>query len=163
MPAELMIPALIFVVASLCFIAGMVMYRIHVNTVRVHTEPVANGRARESGGAQSIDGDQVVAMHPPAEVKRILTAWFEGKVCAHCQRPIPPTQSWSLRMKPGVLHPESGEILSWDQLLSAGVPALLESSVPLCENCCLAESFRKQYPTLVTDRGHTDLRARDVH
>ena len=66
-------------------------------------------------------------------------------------------------MKPGVLHPESGEILSWDQLLSAGVPALLESSVPLCENCCLAESFRKQYPTLVTDRGHTDLRARDVH
>src|SRR5262245_23889184 len=162
MPGEMTIPALLFVVFCLAFVTGTLMYRIHVATSRLRGGAGVGGRETRTG-APSIGSNRTTPTKTPAEVGRILRAWYLGKVCGVCGRSIPPVSKWSWRMKPGLLDHTSAEALSWDQLLRADVPAVLESGRPLCEDCLLAESFRQQYPGLVTDRPETHLRDRDVH
>jgi hypothetical protein len=100
---------------------------------------------------------------PPVEVKprhrhdattiAQLKQFFEGKPCAACSRPIPPVHAGELR--PGLLNAEKHEAIPWEDIPVANLSTTLEGHVPICSNCLIIETFRRQHPDLVVDRRRT--------
>jgi hypothetical protein len=144
---------LLWVVLSV-FVLGVVLaavaYRIRRSVPSEHQGETAPGAApRHRGEAEA-------AAQPVHQNEHALKLWFEGKHCALCSRLIPPVHAGE--PKPGVLDPDTGQILGWDELLHAEIPEIFEGKVPLCDNCVVVERFRRQFPALVTDAPTTDSR-----
>jgi hypothetical protein len=91
----------------------------------------------------------------------ILKRWYEGRECAICRQPIGHVHTSEPR--PGLLNIASRQILAWSDIPTEQVPAALESHLPVCANCALAESFRRQFPDRVTDRADTAQRDKVFH
>jgi hypothetical protein len=92
----------------------------------------------------------------------VLKRWYAGKNCAICRRTIPPLEH--IGPKPGLLNFASPghETLSWEEIPAENLPAMLQTHLPVCSHCQVAESFRRQFPDLVVDRSREDEQPR-VH
>lgn len=94
---------------------------------------------------------------PPVEVKRrhdaattaLLKHFFEGKQCGSCSKPIAPVHAYELR--PGLLNAETNEAFAWEDIPTSNLSATLENHVPLCSDCVIIETFRRQHPEYVFD------------
>jgi hypothetical protein len=84
------------------------------------------------------------------ETTELLKRFFDGKECAICKHPIPPVHPMGL--KPGLLNRATHETHSWDEIPNVNLSAALETELPLCSACEVAESFRQRFPNLVVDR-----------
>ena len=93
---------------------------------------------------------QIVVAPEETLASSILTRWFAGKRCAICERQIPPVQP--VEPKPGFMDITSHDVRGWDDIPVDTLPAVLESFVPVCSNCQVAETFRRQFPALVLER-----------
>jgi hypothetical protein len=99
---------------------------------------------------------------PPVEVKPRhkhdtattvqLKHHFEGKPCAACSRPI---SVHAGELRPGLLHAKTHDAIAWEDIPAANLSTTLESHVPICSNCLVIETFRRQHPELVVDRHRT--------
>ena len=83
------------------------------------------------------------------QVQQILTQWYAGKFCVYCRRPFHEIH-WHDH-KPALLSPDR-ELREWHEVPVETLPEVLESHYPVCWNCLITASFRKQYPDLVTER-----------
>jgi len=88
----------------------------------------------------------------------LLKRFFDGKECAICKRPIPPVHRMGL--KPGLLNPATHEAHSWDEIPNVNLSTALETHLPVCSACGVAESFRQRFPDLVVDQ---DRSLQDAH
>lgn len=93
--------------------------------------------------------DQLLADPEAHSVWRLASKWYEGKTCAYCGRPI--SELSHLDHSPGLVSFD-GKIIEWDQLRPEDLPEQLASARPVCWNCTIVESFRKEHPELVVDR-----------
>lgn len=85
-------------------------------------------------------------------LRSILADWYRGKNCAFCGRAIGEIR-WHDH-KPALSTPD-GRLLSWSGFRPEQVIDVLASHKPVCWDCHLAETFRREHPELVTDRpGH---------
>ncbi len=91
----------------------------------------------------------------------ILTRWYAGKSCAICQRAI--SAPGENAPQPGLYNVASSETLSWQEIPAENLPAVLETHLPVCANCQVAESFRRQFPDLVIDRTPDARRNLSIH
>lgn len=82
-------------------------------------------------------------------LRAILARWYRGKSCALCGRPLGDIHL--VEHKPALLNPEGGT-LEWGDVPPETLPSLLVTHRPICWNCHVAETFRRCYPDLVTDR-----------
>jgi hypothetical protein len=82
-------------------------------------------------------------------VKTRLMDWYQSKDCVYCGKPFD-TIHWHDH-KPALRNPNS-ELIEWDNLLVEHLPEILATHKPVCWNCWVAESFRRDFPDLVTDR-----------
>jgi hypothetical protein len=82
-------------------------------------------------------------------LRNILADWYQGKSCAFCGRAFHSVH-WHDR-KPGLRAPD-GTIRNWDGFRPEQVIDVLATHVPVCWDCRVAESFRREHPELVTDR-----------
>ncbi len=95
-------------------------------------------------------------------VLTMLKRWYAGKSCAICKRAIAPLHR--MDPKPGLLNVASHEVLTWDDVPAEQLPAMLQSHLPVCVNCQVAETFRRQFPDLALDRPeHRDRPGGTVH
>jgi hypothetical protein len=90
----------------------------------------------------------------------IVSNWYRDRVCSFCRRPVGMV-AWHDRM-PALRAPD-GTLVEWSSIPTENAPAVLESHEPVCWNCNLTESFRREHPELVTDRAETPLRERAIH
>lgn len=92
-----------------------------------------------------------------------LKRWYTGRECAVCHREIGPVHATEPR--PGLLNvaAPSREILRWDEIPADHLQAVLDSHLPVCASCNLAESFRREFPERVTDRVDPAQRDRAYH
>lgn len=82
-------------------------------------------------------------------VKTILGDWYQGRACALCRREFHEIR-WHDH-QPGLLGP-GGAILAWHSFRPEQVVDVLATHEPVCWDCRVAETFRREHPELVTDR-----------
>ena len=113
----------------------------------------ARDASAESDGRQPAEAARTVASPHDAATTELLKRFFEGKECAICKRPIPPVHRTGL--KPGLLNPATHETRSWDQIPKENLSKTLETQLPVCSSCEVAETFRQHHAALVVDRGRS--------
>jgi hypothetical protein len=126
-------------------------------TVRGFKASEARATGAPNNGVQPAEAQAASSRHDPATNEQ-LKRFFDGKDCAICKRPIPPVHRTGL--KPGLWNPRTHETHSWDQIPNVNLSALLETELPICSACQVAESFRQRFPDRVVDR---DRPAHDAH
>jgi hypothetical protein len=82
-------------------------------------------------------------------VRNFVARWYEGKKCAYCGKPIP-TGDW-LGHKPALMNEEKKTIY-WDIVPPETLPEIFGNSTPVCWDCHVTETFRREHPELVVDR-----------
>jgi hypothetical protein len=85
-------------------------------------------------------------------VRTILTKWYHDHPCALCGRPFEHIESWGHRT--ALLAPD-GKTLEWSAVQAEKLPEVLTTHKPVCWNCHVAETLRRQHPELVIDRPST--------
>lgn len=92
---------------------------------------------------------QIEASPDGCLVRRTLTRWYQGRQCAICGKSIGEI-NWSDH-KPALLSPQ-GITVGWPDLRTEQVPATLETHAPVCWNCHIMQTFRREHPELAVDR-----------
>ena len=92
---------------------------------------------------------QIVSAPEDCLVRNIFTKWYEGKTCAFCGKALGEID-W-LDHKPALMSPER-VTLEWKEIPAEKVPVVLQTHMPVCWDCHIAETFRRRYPELFVDR-----------
>jgi len=82
-------------------------------------------------------------------VRNILARWYEGKSCVVCGRPLG-NIDW-VNHRPALLSPEN-ITFEWKDLSPESIHQALENHRPVCWNCHVAATFRREHPDLVVER-----------
>jgi hypothetical protein len=92
---------------------------------------------------------QIEAAPEDCLVRSILTRWYAGKSCVFCGKKLDEID-W-MEHKPALMSSE-GKTLEWHELAPEAIPEVLATHRPVCWNCHIARTFRRQHPDLVVDR-----------
>jgi hypothetical protein len=82
-------------------------------------------------------------------VRSVLEKWYRDKACAFCGRPF--DQIDLIDHKPALLNPE-GVTVEWQQIPVSAVMEAMANYLPVCWNCHIAQTFRREHADLVVDR-----------
>jgi len=82
-------------------------------------------------------------------VRRIVTLWYEGKDCTFCHQAIPPVE-WPGH-QPALMDP-NGRTVQWHEVPPEQLPEVLAGFRPVCWNCHVTETFRREHPEMVVER-----------
>ncbi len=84
-------------------------------------------------------------------VRNRLTAWYEGKLCVLCRRPVGQIDWYERR--PALLTPERRTLI-WSEVDAPRLDEILRTHQPVCFDCHIAETFRRMHPELVLENPH---------
>ena len=82
-------------------------------------------------------------------ISGVLMRWYRNRKCVFCQKTFPELQ-W-MDHRPALLSPE-GTLLSWRKVDPAQFQNVLETHSPVCWDCYIAQTFRREHPDLVVFR-----------
>jgi hypothetical protein len=82
-------------------------------------------------------------------VWNIVARWYADKTCALCGKPFGEVHWHDHR--PALLDAEMRTV-QWTEIAPENLPAVFATHWPVCWNCHIAESFRRQHPELITNR-----------
>ena len=82
-------------------------------------------------------------------VSSVLMRWYEGKICVYCRKKFEAID-W-LDHRPALRTPE-GVIIEWGEVTVEDMPMMLETHFPVCWDCYIAQTFKRDHPDLVTFR-----------
>ena len=82
-------------------------------------------------------------------VSGVLMRWYHDKNCVYCRTPFPELH-WADH-RPALLSP-AGKLTSWGEVNLDELRNVLETHLPVCWNCFIAQSFRREHPDLVVLR-----------
>lgn len=92
---------------------------------------------------------QVQADPQQCLVWSIVGEWYKGKSCAYCQKPFL-AMHWHDR-HPALLSPDR-VAKQWNEIPAEKLPEVLQTHLPVCWDCYIAETFRRQNPDRALDR-----------
>jgi hypothetical protein len=111
-----------------------------------------------AGGHQPQAGrERVSGMAAETEASILVRSWARGRQCAACGGPLETSESAGHHI---ALRDAKGMTREWIDIATERLPVVLAASVPMCWNCHIAETFRRQHPDLVTDRDDETVRIR---
>ena len=102
----------------------------------------------KAGCGQMCLGDLEAAPHD-CLARSIAARWYEGKTCVYCRREFGEVH-WHDHA-PAVLGAD-GITRQWKDLPPETLPRVLATHYPVCWNCHVAETFRREHPDLVVER-----------
>jgi hypothetical protein len=82
-------------------------------------------------------------------VVNILANWYADKCCASCGKPFGAI-NW-LEHKPALAAPDT-KTVEWQEVDPLDLAGVLATHRPVCWNCHIAETFRREHGELVVDR-----------
>lgn len=82
-------------------------------------------------------------------VRGVLSKWYRSKTCVYCGKQFGEIH-WT-EHKPAV-ETNDGPLLEWDQVPIQDFEKALSTYVPVCWDCYIAQSFRRDHPDLVVYR-----------
>jgi hypothetical protein len=117
---------------------------------RLRLESCTRWPERQACGQECLG--QIQAAADGCLIRNLLAAWYAGKDCAVCGRPVPRVD-WAVHT-PGLLSPQ-GVQTGWDQVVPEAFEQTLRTHLPVCWSCHITSRFVTGHPDLVTDRSHT--------
>ena len=75
--------------------------------------------------------------------------WYRGRSCAYCHKPFAELH-W--HDHPPALMGPSRKTVQWNEVPAEKLPEVFETYLPVCWNCHIAETFRREYRERVVDR-----------
>lgn len=121
-------------------------------------------RAKHRAGSDAIDQSDTVsasvhideALAAPGSAQahdgsaaEMVKGWAKGRPCVLCGRDV--TESRFAGHHIALLEP-GGMTREWVDVAADRLALALATSLPVCWNCHVAETFRRMHPELVTDR-----------
>jgi hypothetical protein len=91
---------------------------------------------------------QIEAAPEDCLARTMLARWYEGKRCVFCHHEIGAIH-W-MDHRPSLRNPQ-GATVDLADVRPEELPRVLSSHAPVCWNCHIAETFRRQHPELVVD------------
>ena len=82
-------------------------------------------------------------------VRSVLEKWYRDKACAFCERPFGKIDLTD--HKPAVLNAK-GVTVEWKEIPMAVVMDTMATSLPVCWNCHVAQTFHREHADLIVDR-----------
>lgn len=82
-------------------------------------------------------------------VWNIVNTWYAGKECAFCHKPFGRI-NWHDH-RPAVID-TAGKTVQWTDVPPEKLPEVFATHWPVCWDCHITESFRREHPELVTPR-----------
>lgn len=86
---------------------------------------------------------------PECLVRSVLEKWYRGKYCAFCHQAF--AEISLIDHQPALLNPE-GVTVEWKQIPMTAVMNAMSAYQPVCWNCHIAQTFRREHPDLVVER-----------
>ncbi|MGB7281065.1 MAG: hypothetical protein WBE13_02290 [Candidatus Acidiferrum sp.] len=90
-------------------------------------------------------------------VSTIVNQWYQGKECAYCHKPFGELR-WDSH-KPALIDAEL-KTVQWSEIPAEKLQETMRTHLPVCWDCHIAETFRREYPEMVVDRREDPLRMR---
>jgi hypothetical protein len=90
----------------------------------------------------------------------IMNRWYEGQKCVYCRKPFAEIH-W--HDHPPALRNREGKTVQWNTVPAENLQATLGKCQPVCWNCYMAETFRREHRELVVDRHSSPLRDQLYH
>ena len=82
-------------------------------------------------------------------VSSVLMRWYNGKACVYCSKQFE-NLNW-VDHRPALRTPK-GELVEWRNVSVKSVSDALQTYFPVCWDCYIAQSFRRDHPELVVIR-----------
>lgn len=92
---------------------------------------------------------QVERAPEDCRVRTVVAEWYQGRKCVYCAKPFGEIHWHDHRP---ALRTEHGVTRQWSEVRPEELPGLFATCFPVCWDCHVAESFRRQHPELVVDR-----------
>ncbi|HAF15693.1 MAG TPA: hypothetical protein DHU55_07775 [Blastocatellia bacterium] len=86
---------------------------------------------------------------PECLVSAVLRRWYDSKQCIYCGKPFQHIQLTD--HKPALQSPD-GELVEWRQVPIENISIVMDTYSPVCWDCYVAQSFRRDHPELVVYR-----------
>lgn len=88
-------------------------------------------------------------------VSTIVSRWYQGKECAYCHKPFGELH-WDDH-RPALVDAKR-KTVQWSEIPAEKLQEVMRTHLPVCWNCHIAETFRREHPELVVDRAPDELR-----
>jgi hypothetical protein len=129
---------------------------VHIHSLRAAfttlVSPSPNIRiaacSRWAEGGVCDQGCIAEAVAPESTTQSIAARWYEKKKCVYCAKPIS-LDSFGHR---AALRSSGGTTQEWSDVPAGQLLDALHTAAPVCWNCHVAETLRRDHPDLVTDR-----------
>ena len=93
---------------------------------------------------------------PECLVRGVLMKWYKGKECVYCHRVF--DEPHLTDHKPALVNHE-GITLEWGEISLPTLMEVLKTHGPVCWDCHIAQTFRREHPDLVIVRPPSCSRA----
>ena len=114
---------------------------------RIRLDQCSHWPERERCGQECLS--QIENDAAGCSVWSIAEQWYRGRACAYCRRPIEKIHWHDHR--PALLSPEK-KTVQWNEVPTEKLPEVLETHLPVCWSCHIAETFRREHPERIVDR-----------
>lgn len=92
---------------------------------------------------------QIEAAQEDCLVWTIVSRWYEERQCADCGKRFE-KMKWD-DQKPALIDADRRTV-QWDKIPAESLPDVLQTHLPVCWNCHMAQTFRREYPDRVSDQ-----------
>lgn len=93
-------------------------------------------------------------------VSTIVNHWYEGRECAFCHKPFGELH-WDSHQP--ALVDEKRKTVLWKEIPAEKLQETMRTHLPVCWDCHIAETFRREHPEMVVDRSQDQLRMKVYH
>lgn len=114
----------------------------------LHLSHCSRWPERQQCGQQCLA--QIEAAPEDCLVRNQVARWFAGKPCVYCGKAIAHIDGWA-EHRPA-LRDSEGKTILWGEIRAEKLPGLFSTCLPVCWDCHISETFRREHPELVVDR-----------
>jgi hypothetical protein len=86
---------------------------------------------------------------PECLVSGVLMKWYDSRICNYCSKPF--EQIHWMDHRPALRSPQ-GRLVEWRDVPIEDIQTVISSYTPVCWDCYLAQSFRRDHPEMVVYR-----------